>query len=178
VREALQIWRLHWEEPNEVAVRAATAPPRYRFDDPRSEYGVTYGNLDIIGAFLEVYGDTQRIDSAQRGRRRTRLESTREILLVDLDNAATQKAFGLDSRIASSRQYATTQHWSRAWHDWYPEVDGIRYRSRHENDTLNLCLFLDRCGSDMTIGESGRLQDLDRRDLLGLVAPYRITVDW
>jgi hypothetical protein len=60
--------------------------------------------------------------------------------------------FRLDARIASARQYGTTQRWSRAWNNWYPDADGIRYRSRHENEALNLCLFLDRCGDALTNG--------------------------
>jgi hypothetical protein len=75
-------------------------------------------------------------------------------------------------------EYETTRLWSRAWHDWYAEADGIRYRSRQENDTLNLCLFLDRCGDALAVGRSVRLDQIDRRELLRLVAPYRIVVDW
>jgi hypothetical protein len=100
------------------------------------------------------------------------------LLLVDLESAKTQKAFGLDARIASTKRYATTQAWSRAWHDWYPRADAIRYRSRQENDTLNFCLFLDRCGDALTIGPSIRLDAMDRADLLRLVTPYGIAVDW
>jgi hypothetical protein len=178
VRERVWIWRLHWEAPDEILRRSPNDPPIYRFDDPRCAYAVTYGNLEEVGAFLEVYGDTQRIESAQRARRLTQLESERPLLVVDLDDAKTQKVFGLDARIASSRQYGTTQRWSRAWHEWYADADGIRYRSRHENSTLNLCLFLDRCADAFVIRQTERLEDLDRARLLRLVAPYQITLDW
>lgn len=172
------MWRIHWEEPNEILTRKPTDPPRYRFDDPQSEFPVTYGNAEELGAILEVYGDTQRIDAAQRDRWLTMIESGRELLLIDLDDARTQKAFGLDARIAASRQYATTQRWSRAFHDWYPEVDAIRYRSRQESATLNACVFLDRCGDVFRIVGSERLGDMNRRALLSLVVPYRIVIDW
>jgi hypothetical protein len=172
------MWRIHWEEPHEILTRPPSNPPRYRFDDPRSEFAVTYGNLEEVGAFLEVYGDMQRIDAGQRDRWRTLIESGRELLLIDLDEAKTQKAFGLDARVAASRQYATTQRWSRAFHDWYPDVDAIRYRSRQESATLNACLFLDRCGDAFTVAASDRLGDTNRRALLSLVVPYRIVVDW
>src|SRR5207244_4166559 len=112
----------------------ANAPPRYRFDDPLAEYAVTYANLDEVGAFLEVYGQTQYIGPAERGRRCTQLTSSRDLLLIDLERAQTQKAFGLDARIASVLEYGATRLWSRAWHEWYADVDGIRHRSRQEND--------------------------------------------
>ena len=76
--------------------------------------------------------------------------------------------FRLDARIASARQYGTTQRWSRAWNNWYPDADGIRYRSRHENEALNLCLFLDRCGDALTNG-------VNLRGLALLVARERPT---
>jgi RES domain len=172
------MWRIHWEEPDEILTRSPSKPTRYRFDDPRSEYAVTYGNAEEAGAFLEVYGDTQRLDAAQRDRWRTVIDSGRDLLLIDLDEARTQKAFRLDARIAASRQYATTQRWSRAFHDWYPDVDAIRYRSRHESATLNFCLFLDRCGDALSGSASERLGEIDRRTLLRPIAPYRIVVDW
>lgn len=107
----------------------------------------------------------------------TQMQTNRKILLLDLDSAITQKAFGLDARIASSRQYGITQMWSTALHDWYPDLDGIRYRARHENDTLNICLFLDRCGQDIDLLSSTKLGALPRQQVLSLVVPYGIVVD-
>jgi hypothetical protein len=98
--------------------------------------------------------------------------------VIDLENVKTQKAFSLDARIPTSRQCAVTQRWSRAFHDWYPDADCIRYRSCQENDTLNVCVFLDRCGSDFEVTSSEQLENLDRRDLLAQVLPYRISLDW
>jgi len=158
--------------------RAPADPPQYRFDDPDREFSVTYGNTTDIGAFVEVYGDTQRVEASQRHRWVTQLESQRPLLLLDMDDASTQKAFGLDARIGTARQYATTQQWSRTLHGWYPDADGIRYRSRHENSTLNVCLFLDRCAHVMTISNSEPLEALGRSELLRLLTPYRIVVDW
>lgn len=178
MRDVCTLWRLHWEPPATVVKRPPSKPPRHRFDDPLSKYAVSYGNLEEVGAFLEVYGETQRINDAQRARWRSTLESRRELLMIDLDNAKTQKAFKLDARISTSRQYAVTQRWSRAFHEWYPDADCIRYRSRQENDTLNVCLFLDRCGGDLQISSPEQLENLDPRDLLSLVLPYRISLDW
>jgi hypothetical protein len=177
VRKRVDVWRLHWEAPDKIVTRTASAP-RYRFDDPLAEYAVTYANLDEVGAFLEVYGQTQRIGSTELDRMCTQLTSSRDLLLIDLEKAQTQKAFGLDARIASVLEYGATRLWSRAWHEWYTELDGIRYRSRQENDTLNLCLFLDRCSDALMVESSVRLEDIDRRELLGMVAPYRIVVEW
>lgn len=73
-----------------------------------------------------------------------------------------------------------------AWRLHWDEPDEIltrlpttpRYRSRHENATLNLCLFLDRCGDALTIGSSVQLDQIDRAELLRMVVPYGIILDW
>src|SRR6266545_4255906 len=59
-----------------------------------------------------------------------------ELRLIDLEEARTRKAFGLDARIAASRQYATTQCWSRAFHDWYSEVDGMALGNGADSECL------------------------------------------
>lgn len=81
-----------------------------------------------------------------------------------------QKAFGLDLNVCSTLDYARTRVWSMAFHRWYPAADGIRYLGRHAVEKLNICLFLDRCGSDLEAIGAGRLVDL-RRD--GLIAARR-----
>jgi len=114
-----------------------------------------------LGCFAEVYGDAGVIEAAEIRRRSLfRLSSTRELQLLRLENGGVQKAFRLDSRICNTKRYAVSQAWGLAFHEWYPEADGIRYKSRHASPGLNVCLFLDRCRDAVTAIEVGRLTGL------------------
>ncbi len=77
-----------------------------------------------------------------------------------------------------SRQYATTMRWSRALHRWFPTADGIRYASRHAGGSFpNLCLFLDRSRSALTIDPRGTLGDPALRPvMLDAADRYRLTI--
>jgi hypothetical protein len=55
---------------------------------------------------------------------------------------------------------------------------GSDHCSGTENATLNLCLYLDRCGDALTVGPSVRLDQMDGGELLRLVAPYRIVLEF
>lgn len=57
------MWRLHWEDDPRQPRRYPSG--RYRFDAPRGEYPVTYGNRDQLATFREVYGDTRLIGPEQ-----------------------------------------------------------------------------------------------------------------
>ena len=50
----------------------------------------------------------------------------------------------------------------QAFHEWYPEADGIRYLGRHAARHLNCCLFLDRCGEEVRFETQGTLRSCDR----------------
>ena len=131
---------------------------------------MTYVNLDRFACYAEVFGNTLDIPPGQATRRRSRLSSRRPLRLIGLERGTVQKAFGLDLNICSTLDYQRTQAWSRAWHAWYPDADGIRYLGRHAVENLSVCLFLDRCGRDLESVFEGLLKDL-RRD--GLIAAHR-----
>ena len=66
VEDAIAVWRVHKE-------RDPRRPPRYpagkyRFDAPTSQYPVTYGNVDRLACFAEVYGDRRQILADQATR--------------------------------------------------------------------------------------------------------------
>jgi RES domain len=176
-REAVVIWRLHWE-PDAELFTIGPGTPRWRFDDPRSHYAVSYGNDAEHGAFVEVYGDIGRIGPRERRRRLSLIRSQRPLLLLDMDNPKTQRVFGLDARISTSKQYGSTRAWGRAWHDWYEPLDGIRFLARKESRTLNYCLFLDRCGDELRGTHFGSLGRMDRRRILALIDGYGITLEF
>lgn len=148
-----------------------------RFDAPHGEYPVTYGNEDQLGVFGERFGDIGRINADARTLRLSQLTPRRSLGLVGLDLATTQIAFGLDGRICVSRQYSTTQQWGFAFHEWYPNADGIRYTARLASPHLNVCLFLDRCGNDLDLKLAGRLGGLTM-DVLRAGSSYNLAIDW
>lgn len=159
-REAVSLWRLHWED-DPLAPRRYPAG-KYRFDAPAGEYPVTYGNRDRLACFAEVYGDLGLIPEAQGTRRLSLLSALRPLALAPLDDPAFRRRLDprLDGRIATAKQYPATQRWSLALHTWFPEADGIRYTSRHAERDHNYCLFLDRCGADLQVSLQGELRDL------------------
>ena len=171
VQPPVESWRIHREEDPLRPRRYASG--RFRFDAPNGEFPVTYVNLDRYACYAEVFGDSQEIPPLAASRRRSRIRPRRDLRLVALDQAAVQKAFGLDLNICASRDYERTQAWSRAWHAWYSDADGIRYVGRHAVEKHNLCLFLDRCGADLEMVFEGHLEDL-RHD--GLVAAHKYSL--
>lgn len=160
VTEATTAWRLHWEAD-------PLHPPmytkgRYRFDAPAGEFPVLYANSDRLACFAEAYGDTGTIESIQGSRFLSLVSALRPLRLVALDDATTRRRCGLDGRICTAKQYGVTQRWSKSFHVWFPEADGLRYSSRHAGERHNYALFLDRCASDLAVYPQGQLQDLHR----------------
>ena len=161
-------WRIHADaHPLEVRPHPTG---RFRFDAPAGQYPVTYVNLDRQACYAEVFGDILEIPPWAGSRRLSQIRWTRPLHLLALDRAEVLNAFGLDLNVCSSLDYARTRAWSRAWHEWYPQADGIRYLGRHAVEQRNVCLYLDRCGGDLEADLEGLLQDL-RHD--GLIAAYK-----
>lgn len=155
---AAPAWRLHWEDDPRAPDPAYQGGSR--FDAPAGEYLVTYGGADRIGVFAEVYGDLGRIAPPNGTRRLSLLSPRRPLRLLTLDDAVTLRQFGLDARISDTEDYALTRAWGKAFHDWYPDCDGLRYGARKATPHANYCLYLDRCGSDLDVFLQGRLRDL------------------
>ena len=151
-------WRLHWE-PNPIR-RKRHRPGLSRFDSPRGDYAVTYVNEDRMAPFAEVYGDTRVLTKSEASRRWSRIHATRPLRILQLDSEGVAAAFGLDLRIATELDYARTQAWSAAWHEWYEEADGIRYLGRKAMTHLNYCLYLDRCGDSLEYETEGKLIEM------------------
>lgn len=173
--EEISAWRLHWEE-NPLDTRSYPTG-RFRFDAPSSEYRSLYCNANRLAAFAEVYGDVRLIDTDQRSRRLSCIISREKLLLIPLDDPATQKRLGLDGRIGMSRQYLTTQRWALSIFRWFPDAHGIRYLSRHAGEHRNYCLFVDRCAGMLRSEEHGTISS--QRDLVLLAADtYHLEVHW
>ncbi len=131
---------------------------KFRFDAPGGEFSVTYLCGDDVGCFAEVFGDTRYIDVADGRRRLFAIRSRRPLRLLDLGDGSCLMSFDLDARICVMKPYRRTQLWSRAFFDWYAELDGIRYVPRHATGKTNYCLYLDRCAADLDSDDRGPIE--------------------
>ncbi len=109
-----------------------------------------------------MYGDGGSIPPSATSRLLSCLTATGPLRLVQLDDGRLLKALhpGLDGRISTDVEYPTTQRWSLALHEWYPDAHGVRYTARHATPHLNYCLFLDRCAGLLDLHTEGKLEDL------------------
>lgn len=62
---------------------------------------------------------------------------------------------GADARL-SSGSYPIARQWAQAIHDHPQKVDGIRYRSRHDDERYCYGIF-DRCSSELQEQNLGNL---------------------
>jgi hypothetical protein len=165
-------WRLHDEDDPTVERTYPTG--KYRFDAPTVAYGVTYVGHDKIAIYNEVYGDEKVIPSSAADRRRSRIWSTRPLMLLALTDASVLTAFDLDLRVCTEKPYDTTQLWSQAWHRWYPDLDGLQFVARKSSPHLTTCLYLDRCSAALRFDVEGTIADL-RSDGLRAARRYRLS---
>ena len=133
---------------------------RGRFDNPQAEYGILYVALEIEGAFIECFGRTHGAiavsQAALRKRNLFTIESDRPLMLVDLWGASLVK-IGADARLASG-SYLAARHWASAIWSHPQRVDGICYRSRHD-DTRLCCAIFDRAAESLREQNLGTLLD-------------------
>src|SRR5207244_3212329 len=83
-----------------------------------SDRAVWYAATSLLGAVAEAFGNLGFIDR-DCGRRICLVGVREPITVLDLAGAAP-RAFGLDQRIATSRDYAICQEWARAFYASYP----------------------------------------------------------
>jgi len=121
---------------------------RYRFDDPRLEYGVLYVAQDPHGAFIETFGQLGDTTVALprsittitlAARSLSELRAQRPLRLADLTGNGLAK-IGADSRLFSG-PWEAAQPWSRAIFEHPSQVDGIFYRSRHDPSRKSAAIF-------------------------------------
>ena len=125
-------------------------PPAYRFDAPAGEYRTMYAAIAIEGAFVEtiLHGRThEQIVTRTFVEQRAWTEFTivRPLKLMKLyDNGLFWH--GTDAGISAMPNYATSRQIALAAFREGPDLDGIVYRSRHDNGEVCIALF-DRVAS-------------------------------
>jgi hypothetical protein len=145
-----------------------------RFDDPRGEYGVCYAARSLEGAFAETclraVGATLVPLAHLAGRSATVLTAAAELRLVEMHGPGLSR-LGATAAV-SSGTYDGSQPWSRAVHDHPAAVDGIVYRSNHDDGELCAALF-GRCRGRLRAGPASTLTG-DRDRLAALLDRYKV----
>ena len=148
--------RLHQLEPPTLLVRfyhpahgpwyrqRAYGPlPEVRFDHHLPPSGahqarsLWYASTSLIGALAEAFGSLGFVDKGS-GRRVCLVRIRLPLSLLDLVGAGP-RVFGLDQRLATSREYGRCQEWARAFYEAYPSIHGLRWRGREAG---SLCCAL------------------------------------
>jgi hypothetical protein len=150
-----------------------TRSGRGRFDGPDLGYGIGYVGEDEYCAFIECYGRAHGAkgveEAALQQRELARIVSQRPLVLVDLLGNGLVK-LGADARL-SSGPYLVSRQWARAIWTHPSRVDGIRYRSRHDNTRI-CCGLFDRAAQELGIERLGTLPDCHRQLLAEILAHY------
>ena len=141
------LWRIHRTSLGPIHFGKGK---QYRFDDPKSQYGVVYAGLDEECAFLETLvrvpetkGNLLLSDLGMRSM--TALETTKQLRFVDLRGHHLAQ-LRVDSKIFSYTDYSMTQLWSRAFFEHAGKLDGLLFHSRHNPERHAVAIF-ERAGS-------------------------------
>jgi RES domain len=144
-----------------------------RFDSPDQGYGILYVGADVYASWIECYGRTHGAkgvsEVALRQRNLYAIDSQRELVFADLTGNGLVK-IGADARI-SSGSYAVARQWAEAIHEHPQQVDGIKYRSRHDDERYCYGIF-DRCANDLQEKDLGSLLEANPRLLAEILGCY------
>lgn len=123
-----------------------------RFDSLDGAFGYAYLAETASGAIAETVCRDLPLGGAGRqvpravlaGRVITSVELVRDLRVLELHGAdLTQVHAPLDLTKCDAGQFVTTRRWAAALRTWMPDVDGFRYRCRHDEDELAVVLFDD-----------------------------------
>jgi hypothetical protein len=133
-------------------------PPAYRFDAPAAEYRTMYAAVRIEGAFAEtiLHGKTeeQLVGRAYVEQRAwTEFTTLRPFKLMKLyDDGLFWH--GTDASISAMPSYTRSRQIALAAFREGSDLDGIAYRSRHDNGELCFALFDRVTSADFDAGRT------------------------
>lgn len=161
VEAGTELHRVHWARDGARFYGLRNAG--WRFDDPLCVYGVIYLAEDGIASFGETllrWPATKRdlMWSDVEARRTARFKTKRDLKLALLHGAGPA-AFGLAPSELTGDDYTECQAVSAIVHA-EGSCDGIRYRSRFENDLFCMGLF-ERADGAIELIEEGQSIDRD-----------------
>lgn len=144
-----------------------------RFDSPAQGYGILYVGADVYASWIECYGRTHGAKGVSELGLKQRdlyaIDSNRPLVLADLTGSSLVK-MGADARL-SSGAYTVARQWAQAIYDHPQLVDGIRYRSRHDDERYCYGIF-DRCAKDIQEQNLGNLLTSNPRLLAEILDYY------
>ena len=154
-----------------VRIHTVGRDPRYfgrtgqaRFDAPDGSYGVCYGGLDDAAAFVETIlrdqdlGGIAQADLASHALADGAL--VRPARLVAFGGTGLRRLHATAGTVHAT--YRVTQAWSHALWAHPDQPDGIRYRSRFDDDQHCVALF-DRAAAAMRFAASAPLSAVPLR---------------
>lgn len=119
-------------------------PPQNRFDAPEGEYNLLYAAQRLEGAFVEtvlrrpVGRIVKRAFIEQRMWTPLRLE--RALTLAKIMDEGLL-FHGVDAAVTASEDYAASRNLALSLFEDFPSVDGLVYRSRHNNGEVCYAVF-------------------------------------
>jgi hypothetical protein len=155
-------------------------PPAYRFDAPAGEYRMMYAAAAIEGAFVETIlhgkAEQQIVSQAYIDQRAwSELTILRPLTLLKLydDGLFWHRT---DASISAMPEYTRSRQIALAAFRETPDLDGVVYRSRHDNGELCFALFSRVATKDLDPGHTRFFREQPRiRD--SLMAKYGAVYD-
>lgn len=131
----------HYEQP----LYFGRQDPDGRFNSRDGTYGICYLANSRRAAFAETIGrdnlERQAIPlGVLKSQSLIRVELRAELRLVPLHGNNFQK-IGADASVTAGINYSVSKKWARAIYDHFGCVDGLRYRSRHDDDVFSIAVF-------------------------------------
>lgn len=122
----------------------AGRPPQNRFDAPAGEYGVLYAARRLEGAFVETLlrrpaGRIVRRDYIEE-RQWTPIRLERPLTLAKVMDEGLL-FHGVDASVSASDDYGPSRALALNLYNDFPSLDGLAYRSRHNNGEICYALF-------------------------------------
>ena len=165
-----ELHRIHWAERDPVFFGPKPGlPPANRFDAPAGEYRTFYAAERFEGAFVEtVLRDPRRrliAPANVAARAWTAVALRRDAVLAKLFDEGL-RWHGVDGSISAMDDYGPPRAVALALFSRFPGLDGIAYRSRHNNGLLCYAVF-DRVAADdlvpgPTVALSSRMDMAER----------------
>lgn len=144
LRAGTRVWRVYFRggpHPGRWNQMRTFGPTTARFDhqlpDARGEptdqtRAIQYLALDGITPLAEVFQDARVIDRAARSPWLVAYALTKDVELLDLTGVYPTRAGA--SMLINCGSRPRARAWSRAFHDAYPQIQGLHYAScMHEN---------------------------------------------
>lgn len=176
------MFRIHRNKNGPIWFGPADAsPPKNRFDSPNRLYRVFYAAKTLQGAFVEAIlhdrpGLRFLAQSYLDDYAFTPITVERSLLLAKLydDGLAFH---GVDAQISASNGYTASRRIAETLFAEAPKLNGIAYRSRHNNGELCYALF-DRGHSDAGLRAGGSTPFKGKpAEITALIQRYGIRID-